>query len=486
MSISFRKYITICFLSLCLNSPLLVWWYLTKTSPSFNKGYYGVLFGSSVIFFIFLFKTLINIDHSNESFIKRRSITLLLFTLVLVAASNYVNILSPNALTIGVPFGHFGDFFQLLTLVNISDYSGVTQIGYLPTIVLLGKIVLFAFYKTAEFVPTSANNIFAYSLISLFILFTSTLYAWKIDRKYYFLPLFIVFLLSYPSILQFERGNWVLASLLFLSLFLFYYDNKKLSSTFLSVFVLLKILNFFILPAVFLIKKFNYLFFFIFSIILFVVSLFYVYVFSPGGADYNQLITSVFGSSLHFPDAHIATAHSGAYATYRFLFTSGIIQSVTPEIFSKISLSILVILFLMFTVLFFVIYRVKAINYDIKEFCFCFLTFFVATKLLHPNMTDMNLILLFPVIVRLTSLRMNFIENVMYACIVISVLPLHLFPISFVHYTDDAGRIFDYWFSTKSYIYSVSFFIFISLAVIRAILLLRTNAGAKGERSDVA
>lgn len=479
MSISFRKYLTICFLSLCLNSPLLIWWYLTKTPPSFNKGYYGVLLLSSVIFFFFFFKELINIDHANDNFIKKRSVTLLLFTLILVIASNYVNILSPYALTVGVPFGHFGDFFQLLYLVNIANYSEVTQIGYLPTIVLLGKIVLSVFYKTAELVPPTANNIFVYSLISLFILFATALHAWKIDRKYFFLPLFIVFLFSYPSILQFERGNWVLASLLFLSLFLFYYDNQKLSPIFLSVFVLLKILNFFILPAVFFIRKFNYLYFFIFSIILFGISLFYVYVFSPGGADYNQLLASVFGSGLHFPDAHIATAHSGAYATYRFLFTSGIMQSVTSEIFSKFSLSILVILFLIFIILFFVIYRVKAINYDIKEFCFCFLTFFAAAKLLHPNMADMNLILLFPVIVRLTSLRMNFIENMMYACIVISVLPLHLFPISFVHYTDDAGRTFDYWFSTKSYIYSVSFFMFISLAVTRAILLLRTKSSCK-------
>lgn len=91
-------------------------------------------------------------------------------------------------------------------------------------------------------------------------------------------------------------------------------------------------------------------------------------------------------------------------------------------------------------------------------------------------MTDMNLILLFPVIVRLTSFRMNFIENIIYGSIVILVLPLHLFPVSFIHYTDDAGRTFDYWFSAKSYIYSVSLFMAVSFITIRSIYLLRIKS----------
>jgi hypothetical protein len=474
--IKIKKTVIICLISLFLNSPLLVWFYLAKTPPPFTGWYYALIFISSVIFFYFLFTTLIKIDNSNELFIKKRSIAVLLFALVLIMTSNYVNILSPQVLMIGVPFGHFGDFFQLLHLVNIHSYSEITQIGYLPTIILFGKAVLFFFNKTAELVPINTYNISVYSLLSLGILFVTTLHAWKIDRRYFFLPLFIVFLVSYPSILQFERGNWVLASLLFLSLFLFYYDNQRLAPTFLSAFVLLKILNFFILPSILFIKKFNYLFFLISSIIIFVVSLFYMYFVSPGDADYHQLLTSVFGSSMHFPDAHIATAHSGAYATYRFLFTSGIFQSISPEIFTKFSLLILVLLSLMFLLLFIIIYKVKKVAYDVKEFCFCFLTFFCVTKFFHPNMTDMNLILLFPVIIRLTSLRMNFIENIIYACVVILVLPLHLFPLSFVHYTDAAARTFDYWFSVKSYIYSVSLFVAISFIAVRSILFLRITS----------
>ena len=157
-----------------------------------------------------------------------------------------------------------------------------------------------------------------------------------------------------------------------------------------------------------------------------------------------------------FPDGHIATAHSGLYASlvyYDLNFVSAAFNRVDYVNYFLMIMKILLVFF--FIIL--IYYRYKSnVEMDNKEIpILSFIAIFFTMKLFHPANTDMNLILLIPVFCILLSE-----ENVKSYLVPSALISILFFDLTFytlleVENIDHVQRHSMHYFTLKTFIYPI-------------------------------
>ncbi len=349
-------------------------------------------------------------------------------------------------------YGHLGDFFQLIYLANINDYTSVTNGGYLPGIVVLSKLISYLFYFTENMLEIEWN-IILYGIITFAVLIISTFPFLKNVSIFKKIIIISLLSISMPFFLNMERGNWVLLSLLFLSLILL--SSSKYRSIFLVIFASLKIMNLpfaaiFVLSKSMPIKKLI-----ITSVPIFVIFGLIIIVFGTR-VDYSLLISSVSSATGFFPDGHIATAHSGLYASLVYYDLNFVSTAFNRFDYVNYFLMIMKILLIFFFIIL-IYYRYKSnIEMNNKEIpILSFIAIFFTMKLFHPHNTDMNLILLIPVFCILLSE-----ENVKSYLVPSALISILFFDLTFyslfeVELIDHVQRHSMHYFTLKTFIYPI-------------------------------
>ena len=456
--------------------PFLFWILFHNNMTEFSLSYYGVSFVLSAIFVYFFLRAIIlnPQDKILELGYDDAAIKILFkYTLIALACYLVFNtfILAPTK--IGLPAGHARDFFQLIDEAKQNDYGAVTQVGYLPALLSVAKMISVFFYQIdSQLIP----NFWDWCLY--FVIMFSCLYfilkpIFKFSWSKVGAPLTFVFFISYPYMLELERGNWVIFSTLLLSLAVTNSDPKKYSGI-LAFFTNFKILNLPFLPIFFLQKKFQvrpYLLGFLFFGALIPVIILTA---TQGLISYSSLISKA-GASGAFPDAHIAVAHSGLYALLVLFQDSGLLQSISAPWVAKSSMHILCVLLVLYYFLEFYLRFIKKQNFSKVDLCFGFIAIFALTKLFHYNNADYNYVLLFPFILPLFFEKLNLIERTIFACVLLFLFPFYIFNL-FSIANDEVGQIYNHYFTARTFVFSSNLCVLVILSYTRILMRFKNDA----------
>lgn len=409
----------------------------------------------SVIFFLFYFLTSRNqifkfYKEINFSRVELFIIgTLLSFVLGAVIEAIF-GFRDPYILTLG----HQGDFFQMIYLAYINNFTDVTNGGYLPGMVILSKLTSYLFIFSDNMIRNEWN-IILYVFISLTILTVSTIPFLKDVTFFKKIIVFSLLLISLPFHLNMERGNWVLLSLLLLSLILL--SSSRYRNIFIATFASLKIFNLPFAALFALSKNVSIKMLLITSVLLYTAFALIIIILNIQ-VDYSLLLHMVTShvESMFFPDGHIATAHSGLYATLAFYDLSNVSLSLNRAmIVSYFFLAMKSLLILFFSML--IYFRFMRNNdKDDREFIvLSFIGIFFTLKLFHPANTDMNLILIIPVFCILLADVSKKSYLVPSALMSIIFFDLTFYSLLEVQHIDMFKRESMHYFTLKTFIYPI-------------------------------
>jgi len=420
-----KRYSPPLILALSIGLPLLFWAAGTQHDTVFGRGA-NIFFSLAIILFINGFiKEIARIDIPDKKKINKHPLNILVkYYIYFIAVYFVFNVLQTYKINVGIPFGHGGDFFHILDLAYGNNYSEISQIGYLPGLLSITKIMSIFFMKKDGLID---RNFYGWALylvifsISLYIVCRPLIKTTFANIR---LPIFLVFFTSYPFLLELERGNFVIISMVFLALSIQLYDGVW-SSSFVGLFSTLKILNIAFLPSFLFSRKVKLRF--LVSAILICGLIFPLILFYLTGSQVNY--DGLFGrviSTGSFQDAHVAVAHSGAYAALTFLQNSGIFPYADRQNFlykSTILLLTLLLLYYFMEIYFFIL---KKKIFQKKDLCFSLIGVFILTKFFYQNNTDMNLILLFPIIVQLFLEKLSYVEKLIFALLLLLLFPFYI------------------------------------------------------------
>jgi len=427
--------------------------YLNKLIPNVNDMQILAIISISWFSLYFVYKIVFRIDDSLDE----RVNAYLNFFLVTVVISTIYSFTNHAGLIIGLPFGHAGDFFQLIDLSIRNVYSEVSAIGYLPGVFTFSKALSFLFPTNNGALVINGISWTLYFSVQIFVLvivYNRSMIYKPYNSSLFFMALF----LSYPFLLNFERGNWVFLSLLFFSLVLD--KNSKINPAFFGIFTSIKVLNGILLLPLMLMKPYEISRKLI-SIALFIVVIPSVILyFSNAELDYSKVFGNISGTNA-FPDAHIAIAHSGFYSMLVFFQNLNLFTTLDRIYFIELCVFILGILFLI-QVIFLLMQVFVFKKFEEVDAYLSLIYLFVIFKLFHHNNTDMNLILLIPIVLRLMCKKLAPLERVVLGFTMLLTINFNWFSLYSIQH-DDQGRIFDYWFTIRTILYP-SFMLFIMLA----------------------
>lgn len=242
---------------------------------------YAILISPLVLVFCYIYcfkkKSILVIDIYKPIFFFN------IIIIIIFTYSKYEFNLPLNDFKIGFTYSNFWDYFYQLMLFSDGTFKTINT-GYLPLSFAISKF--FALVSNADganFVVTS-RMVASYLLYLLIFLSPIVLIIRHVGRTLKLnsegLLLVTIFLFtSYPLMFCIERGNFVIASFFFLTLFSFaYYRNKiDLSIIFMAFLINLKLLNFIFL--IFFIRRFkgSYLKLFFYSLVINLGSLIYLF-----------------------------------------------------------------------------------------------------------------------------------------------------------------------------------------------------------------
>lgn len=361
---------------------------------------------------------------------------------------------------IGLP-GHTGDFFQLIDLSIKNRYEDVSRIGYLPGVLVMSKLLSLAFPVEHGDVARTSMAYFLYFLIQFSVLYITVRASSQTSGSTNAF-LLILFFVSYPFLLNLERGNWVFLSMLFFVLS--FVESATFGPVALGAFASLKAFNAAFLPPFFMNEKPKTLKFAI--SLLFFAGLLPLIIFSlcDSHIAYSDLFKNLTGAGAS-PDAHIAAAHSGAYAMLVTLQDAGMFVEIDRVAFVQKSIFLLAIaLVVVYLVMFYQRFVLK--TFDRLDTYFYLLLIFFLTKLLHHQNTDMNFVIVIPILIRLFFENIASLERVIHACSLILMTNLNLFVLYSVRLGAQDGG--DGLFSLRTLIYPVV------IAFVCALLVFRT------------
>jgi hypothetical protein len=436
-------------ISLSFALPLLAWGLSTTHDTVFGRG-------SNTFFFlliaIFIYKFIRDTVTTNilEGQVINKCLIKILIRYYLLSFAIYFlfNTFLTHKINVGIPFGHAGDFFHILDLSYANSYSEISQIGYLPGLLSITKIMSIFFMKKDGLID---RNFYGWALYLAF--FSLSLYAIcrpaiKVNFAKIGLPIFFIFFTSYPFLLELERGNLVILSMFFLAISIQSY-NFKSSSIYIGLFSTLKALNIVFLPSFLFSRRIRVTALgasILISGLILPLILFYL---SDGKLDYDGLLGRL-SSTGSFPDAHVAVAHSGAYAALTFLQGSGFFMDVDRPDFLNNSIILLLAFLVLYYCFEFYFFILKRKPHSKKDLCFSLISIFIMTKLFHQNNTDMNLILLFPMIIQLFLEKLSFNEKLIFSLLLLLLFPFY---VNILFGIEDSNSIFYY--SSRTLIFTI-------------------------------
>lgn len=393
------------------------------------------------------------------------------FVVLMSAYGIIVQLFSVNPARIGLPYGHIGDFFQLIILSFENNFNEVSSIGYLPGVLSLSKLISLLFTSAPSGSITDLQPYVLYFVIFEVCLILTIILLVE-ETKSDIIALLVILHLTYPILLDLERGNWVNFSMLLFACSLSH-KVKHINVPALSLSAVFKVLN---IPfAMILIfsegfKKTTFaIFLFIFGVLVpTALSIYYNMSFSYGKLFYSITSNQVFS------DNHIAAAHSGFYALLVMLQNAGYFNSVDRYSYLFILKLCLIISLLLLYFLFyceFFYFQKKADQYTLNYYL---LAIFMALKLFHQNNTDMNYLLLFPILFPLCYREENIINRLIIALgliLTFNFVPFKLFSFSFTDY----GGTWLYSFSVSSILYPSIMLLILGLFYYKRILNIRLH-----------
>lgn len=432
----------------------MLWSIFTNHNTYFGRGAY-IIFFISIIYFIKKFiQDTIFLDNYDNNILRIK----VLFKYYLFTISIYFvfNVFLTHNISVGIPFGHAGDFFHILNLSYINNYSEISQIGYLPGLLAITKSISLLFMKKEGLIDINLYSWMLYFGIFLSSLYIVCLPVIKADNLKMGLPVYFIFITSYPFILEIERGNFVILTMIFLSLSIQLYHTQW-TGIFIGIFSSLKLLNIVFLPSFLLSRKISFKITMI-SILLFGLVFPLVLLYLTGSKiDYSGLF-NVATTSGTFPDAHVAVAHSGAYSTLTLLQNSGMFSHIDRHNFINKSIILLIIFIIIYYTLELYYFFLKNKVFLKKDLCFSLIAIFMLTKFFHQNNTDMNLILLFPIMIQLFFEKLTYIENLIFSLLLLLLFPFYVLILFGVQ---DSNVVFYY--SARTLVYAL---IFITIAIL--------------------
>lgn len=350
--------------------------------------------------------------------------------------TSYYFVAPLNFLAPGMPFGHFWDFYSLAIYAHQGTVDDVTGTGYLPLTILLGKIFSFMLRFSEPGGNIKIDFLFYSVYLAVFLTATGTLYA--VCRRHIKdmstrLVLLLIFVFSYPFIIEFERGNMVIISFIILALMLSVDRHSNMFLVLAAMFASLKILNLVIFAPIFLYCGWGRSFK-AGGLFVAITVLSYLVLAYPMALDLNYArMPNTLRAMGPFPDFHQFAAHSDLYALYRGFALS--FNSHTYDAFYQTFFKLAGVI----TGAFFLI-NYRKLDFD----TFLFIIFIVVSMFLLFT-TDMNLILLIPLLVLLLGRALAEKDNAW--CLMIFILALPVLSLN----TSPMVRLFDP--PTKTYAY---------------------------------
>ena len=420
------------------------------------------------IFFVFYFYTTLKPELTESSVLGLvgRPLVWIGITHLFANISSMYLLYVPTGLTAG----HAGDFFELIRLSIGNSYQSISGLGYLPGVLASSKIISLFFYGEAAALTTVIYNWVLYFLISFLPIILLHLIMKKGSLKITVVWLYTFALtLSHPFLLQLERGNWCYLSVIGFAL-LFLVNSTRHRSITTAYIASLKILNLPILPIFFLGDVVKVKSFLKALVIIFVGSVLVLLVFQSQ-FDYGALLKSLGSKGHFFQDAHVASAHSGAYAIFRFFVNGNVFTDVVRGEFVRMMLYALSMTLILLYSIAFYIYKIRGCVFSLTELAYLAISILAAMKLFHHNNADMNLMLFMPFLFFICSNLVLRIDRIIFAVGMILLFKLDFLAFSEASYIDHVQRVISHHFTLRGLIYPAVYVLLIILPVIRMFLL---------------
>ncbi len=456
-------------ISISIGLPLLLWGSLTSHGTVFSRG-------SNIFFFIaislFIYKFIKDIIYSDIS--DCNLINILIFNVLIkyylfsLGVYFIFNVFLTHMINVGIPFGHAGDFFHILDLAYANSYTEISQIGYLPGLLSIIKCISIIFMTKDGAIDRNFYGWALYLAILTISLYIACRPAIRANSAKIGLPIFLIFFTSYPFLLELERGNLVIFSMVFLALSIQLFSSAW-SGVFLGIFATLKVLNVVFLPSFLFSRKVSLITLGVVILISGAIFPIILFNFSGSQVDYGGLFGRL-ASIGSFQDAHVAVAHSGAYATLTFFQNSGFFTHVDRQNFLRISMVLLLVLLFLYYFLEIYLFTVKKKFYSKKDLCFSLISIFIITKLFHQNNTDMNLVLLFPMMIQLFIEKLNSTEKLIFSLLLLLLFPFY---INILFAIEELNSMFYY--SSRTLIFSLIYLNVLILSFFRFFEIFKRN-----------
>jgi len=422
----------------------------------------------ATLFFFFYFHVNLSSKPADPSILggAGRPLLWIALTHVFTNISSMYLLYVPTGLTVG----HAGDFFELIRLSIDNSYQSISGLGYLPGVLASSKIISLLFYGESGALPTVIYNWILYFLISFLPVILMFFIMKRSGLKSPVTWLYtLALVLSHPFLLQLERGNWCYLSVIGFSLL--FLANSTGQRSFVTAYVAsLKILNLPVLPVFFLgdvisIKSF------LKSLVFISTGSVLVLLFFQSQFDYGSLLKSLGSAGHFFQDAHVASAHSGAYALFRFFVNGNVFTEVDRGAFVQTMLYVLFITLLLLYAIAFYIYKIRRCAFSLKELAYLAIAILAAMKLLHHNNADMNLMLFMPFLFFICNKLVLRIDKMIFAAGMVLLFKLDFLAFSEASYIDHVQRVVSHHFTLRGLIYPSIYVLLIALPVIRMFLL---------------
>lgn len=226
-------------------------YYGTKT-----RNIYAII--SSALTLIFVYYYLYIWDKKNLVKIFKPILYFNIIIITLYYVSRYNFNLPINEFRVGFTYDNFWDFYFAIKTYVEGNFAN-SGAGYFPLTYLISKTFSIVSYSQVEPFLIS-NRLIGWYFVYLLIFLSPTILFIKnikktlgFDFEQTFIVVFFI-LTSYPFLFIIERGNYVLISYFFLSLFVLFFKESKSNAAviFLTFLINLKVLNF--IYIIFLIK----------------------------------------------------------------------------------------------------------------------------------------------------------------------------------------------------------------------------------------
>ena len=396
-----------------------------------------------------------DIDESIEGRINKYVLFPLSFNITLLILAYYASYetgVKAPFFKIGFYFDNFRDFYFNSYIITIHEKQGIHDIianGYYPFSLLLAKFFGGLLDWGQKDLVHNTKSFFIYILyfllcISPIIFLIKDKIIENIEYKNRTIYAYIVilfFITSYPFLFAFERGNYALVSLFFITFALIHFEKDETKSViYLCLFLSLKLVNIAFLPFLFLHYKRKHIVMCLsMFIVLQMLSLFFLMQSIDIGfitdSFKDMLKAASFGSSFALSDtdkaictSSIDTMRAIFYLTYNNITTDTVSENNFLKLF-LISLGLLVLVL-------YYIRSYKRVNYIEHG-----ILLIIVPILFHSNSVDYTMVLLFPFTILYLVKKWQQIDVYIAKFLITTYLIMNMFPFHFIHHgAVDLGR----------------------------------------------